>query len=95
MPALHYFGIKCNQTKVCKHQTKESKGLSMFFFLFFNRLLSFVGPQLYSLVALSFTYGQHVVLELADKRYNSVTVCFCASRKYVFHIGLKRKPNMD
>ena len=22
-------------------------------------------------------------------------MCFSASRKYVFHIGLKRKPNMD
>ena len=91
---MHYFGIKSNQTKACKHQTKASKGLSMFF-SFFNRLLSFIGPLLYSLVALSFTYGQHVFLELADKRYNSVTVCFCASRKYVFQIGLKWELNVD
>ena len=29
-------------------------------------------------------------IELADKLYNSVTVRFCASQKYVFHIGWKR-----
>ena len=65
---------------------------------FFNRrysLLSFGGPQLYNSEALPFTYGQYVVIELADKLYNSVTVCFCASRKYVFHIGLKWEPNVD
>ena len=65
---------------------------------FFNRrysLLSFGGPQLYNSEALPFTYGQYVVIELADKLYNSVTVCFCASRKYVFHIGLKQEPNVD
>ena len=46
---------------------------------FFNRcysLLSFGGPQLYNLAALPFTYGQYVVIELADKLYNSVTVVF-------------------
>ena len=62
---------------------------------FFNRhflLFSFGGPQLYNL---PFTYGQYVFMELADKIYNSVTVCFCALRKYVFHIGLKQEPNMD
>ena len=57
-------------------------------FFFFNRrysLLSFGGPQLYNSEASPFTYnGQYVVIELADKLYNSVTVCFCASRKYVF-----------
>ena len=42
-----------------------------------------------------FTYGQYVVIELADKLYNSGTVCFCASWKYVFHIGLKWEPNVD
>ena len=65
---------------------------------FFNRrysLLSFGGPQLYNSEALPFTYGQYVVIELADKLYNSVTVCFCASRKYVFHIGRKWEPNTD
>ena len=65
---------------------------------FFNRrysLLSFGGSQLYNLEALPFTYGQHVVIELADNLYNSVTVCFCASRKYVFQIGFKWEPNMD
>ena len=55
-------------------------------------LLSFGGPQLYNLEALPFTYGQYVI-ELADKLYNSVIVCFCALRKYVFHIGLKQEPN--
>ena len=66
--------------------------------LFLNRrysLLSFGGPQLYNSEALPFTYGQFVVIELADKLYNSVTVCFCVSRKYVFHIGLKREPNVN
>ena len=29
--------------------------------------------------ALPFTYGQYVVIELADKLYNFVTVCFCVS----------------
>ena len=65
---------------------------------FLNRrysLLSFGEPQLYNSEALPFTYGQYVVIELADKLYNSVTVCFCASQKYVFHIGLKREPNVD
>ena len=64
---------------------------------FFNRcysLLSFGGPQLYNLAALPFTYGQYVVIELADKLYNSVTV-FCASWKYVFHIGHKWEQNVD
>ena len=45
--------------------------------------------------ALPFTYGQYVVKKIAEKLYNSVTVCFCALLKYVFHIGLKREPNMD
>ena len=58
-------------------------------------LLSFSGPQLYNLEALPFTYGQYVVIELADKLYNSVTVCFCASGKYVFHIGRSRELNVD
>ena len=65
---------------------------------FFHRrysLLSFGGPQLYNSEALPFTYGQYVVIELADKLYNSVTVCFCALRKYVFHIDCKQEPNKD
>ena len=37
------------------------------------------GPQLYDLKALPFTYDQYVIIELADKFYNSVTVCFCVS----------------
>ena len=52
---------------------------------FFNKrysLLSFGGPQMYNSEALPFTYGQYIVTELADKLYNSVTVCFCASWKY-------------
>ena len=66
--------------------------------LFFIRcysLLSFGGHQLYNSEALPFTYGQYVVLELADKLYDSVTDCFCASQKYVFHIGCKWEPNLD
>ena len=39
--------------------------------------------------------GQYIIIELADKLYNSITVCFCAARKYVFHIGLKWEPNVD
>ena len=50
---------------------------------------------MYNSEALPFTHGQYVVIELADKLYNSVTVCFCASQKYVFHIGLKWEPNVD
>ena len=63
--------------------------------LFFNRhysLLSFGRPQLYNSEVLPFTYGQYVVIELADKLYNSVSFCFCASRKYVFHIGHSGNP---
>ena len=41
---------------------------------------------------LKMAYKRHS--ELADNFYNSVTVCFCASRKYVFHIGLKWEPNL-
>ena len=63
--------------------------------LFFcNSFLSFGGPQLYNSEALPFTYDQYFVIELADKLYKSVTVCFCALQKYVFHIGLKREPNV-
>ena len=50
---------------------------------------------MYNLEALPFTYGQYVVIELADKLYNSVTVSFCALRKYVFNIGRKQEPNRD
>ena len=38
-----------------------------------------VGPQLYNSEALPFTYDQYVVIKLADKLYNSVTVCFYVS----------------
>ena len=51
-------------------------------------LLSFSGPQLYNSEALV-----SMLLELADKLYNSVTVCFCASRKYV--LGRKQEANVD
>jgi hypothetical protein len=44
-----------------------------------NSFLSFDRPQLYNSEALPFTYDQYVVIELADKLYNSVTVCFCVS----------------
>ena len=50
--------------------------------------MSFGRPQLYNWEALPFTYDQYVIIELADKLYNSVAVCFCA-------LGLKREPNMD
>ena len=69
-------------------------GISPFFSFFFNRrysLLSFDGTQLYNSEALPFTYGQYVVIELADK----LLLFFCALRKYVFHLGLKREPNVD
>ena len=39
-----------------------------------NSFLTFDGPQLYNSEALPFTYDQYVVIELADKLYNSVTV---------------------
>ena len=50
-----------------------------FFFSFYRHysLLSFGRPQLYNSEALPITYGQYVVIELADKLYTSVTVCFC------------------
>jgi hypothetical protein len=44
--------------------------LFFFVFFFFNRqylLLSFGRPQLYDSEALQFTYGQYVVIVLADK----------------------------
>ena len=40
------------------------------YWFFLNRrysLLSFGGPQLYNSEALPFTYGQYVVIDLADK----------------------------
>ena len=55
----------------------------------------FRGSKLYNSEALLFTYGQYDVIELADKLYNSVTVCFCASQKYAFHIGCKLEPNAE
>ena len=54
--------------------------LAIFKIFFCNRpnsLLSFGGPQHSD--ALPFTYDQYVVLELADKLYDFVTVCFCAN----------------
>ena len=53
---------------------------SLFFYFFCNirnSFLSCCGPQLYNSEALPFTYDQYVVIELADKLYNSATVCFC------------------
>ena len=44
-----------------------------------NSFLSFGGPQVYNLEALPFTYDKYVVIELADKLYNSITFCFCLS----------------
>ena len=36
-------------------------------------------PKLYNLETLLFNYDQYVVIEFADKLYNSVTLCFCVS----------------
>ena len=49
--------------------------------------LTFNGPQLYNSEALPFTYDQYVVIELADKCYSSVTVCFCESPWIFIHIN--------
>ena len=82
---------KRNKTKLTQYLKEDS------FSGVFNRrhsLLSVRGPQLYNSEALPITYGQYVAIESADKLYNSVTIHFCASQKYVFHIGLKRVPNV-
>ena len=71
------------------------KIISIAMFLFFNRCyshLSFGGPQLYTL---PFTYGQYVVIELADKLYKSFTGFICASQMYVFHEGHKWEWKVD
>ena len=51
------------------------------YFLFFWRysLFGFGRLQLFNLEAFPFTYGQYVVIKLADKLYNSVNACFCVS----------------
>ena len=59
---------------------------------FYSRQL---GLQLYNSEALLFTYGQYDVIDLADKLYKSVTVCFYALQKYIFHIGCKWEPNTN
>ena len=41
-------------------------------------------PQLYNLEVLPFTYGQYVVIELADKLYKYVTVCFVLGKSMSF-----------
>ena len=47
-----------------------------------NSFLGFGGLQLYNSEALPFTYDQYVVIDLADKFYNSVTVhAFCTRQK--------------
>ena len=69
--------------------------INICFFIRRYSLLSFGGPQLYNLEALPFNYRQYIVIDLAEKTYNSATVCFCASQKYVFHICLKWEPNMN
>ena len=58
----------------------------MFSWFLLNRcysLLSFGGPQLYNSEALPFTYGQYVVVELADKLDTLLLFVFCASWKYI------------
>ena len=68
---------------VC-HKEERREGTVEWPFMFFcnkrNSFLSFGGPQLYNLEASPFTYGQYVVIELADKLYNfdiflCVSVC--------------------
>ena len=59
--------------------TTTYKKLRTFFCNRLNPFLCFGRPQLYNLEALPFIYYQYVVIMLADKLYNSVTVCFCVS----------------
>ena len=48
-------------------------------------LLSFSRHQLYNSEALPFTYGQYVVIELADKLYNYVTIFLCFMKVCLSH----------
>ena len=73
-------GYCYGKTQRCSHE--EGCENCKFFCFFFNRhysLLNFGPPQLYNSEALQFTYNQYVIIELADKLYNSVAVCFCVS----------------
>ena len=55
----------------------ENQQIAIFF------LFEFGGPQLYNSEGLPFTYDQYVVIELVDKLYKSVTVCFlCESMNF-------------
>ena len=78
-------GYCYGKTQRCSHEEgcENCKYFSFFFSVFFcNRhysLLNFGPPQLYNSEALPFTYDQYVIIELADKLYNSVAVCFCVS----------------
>ena len=49
----------------------------------------FPGPKIFFLTDITHSWA------LADKLYNSVTGFFCASQKYVFHLGLTRELNVD
>ena len=60
------------------------------------KFLSFGGPQLYNSEAFPFTYDQYVVIELADKLYNSVFVCFCVSPWIFIQINnFSKLPGME
>ena len=61
---------------VCKKVMFHFGSVKVFFCNRRNSFLSFGEPQLYNLEALPFTYDQYFIIELADKLYNSDTVCF-------------------
>ena len=84
-----------NLTFKANFQLQKSKRRGLQFFNRRYSFLSFSGPQLSNLEALPFTYRQYVVIELGDKLCNSIIIFFSALQKYVFHIGLKREPNVD
>ena len=51
---------------------------------------------MYSLEALPFTYDQYVIIELADKLYDSVTLCFCVNPdKQLFKVADARDGTID
>ena len=70
-----------------------SSQISDSMWLFFNRhysLLSSGSSQLYTLEALPFTYGQYVVIELADKWQNFFCITFNANRIFFFSCSVRK-----
>ena len=70
---------------LCVVRENISSQISDSMWLFFNRhysLLSSGSSQLYTLEALPFTYGQYVVIELADKLYNCLVFCLIESMSF-------------